>query len=183
MRPVVAVFVGSFVYPPTALFAETIRGMLPPNFENCVPHVVTDAQGDKPAFPDIRECIGYTLDQAHGLLTSTPECLFSASIVPLQLEFQSGAQRAQRQNMVLIGLRNSSGNEWLYAHFVGKVIAPVEVTHELADSVNAVLEERGTMGPNTDVAEVLRAATLIDVIANGVVHVLNASAVPRKLNS
>src|SRR3989344_7766038 len=183
MQPVVAVFVGSFVYPPTELFVEAIRQMLPVNFENCVAHVVTESPGPKPEFPDIRNCIGYTLEQTQRLLATRPGCLFSASVVPLQLEFQTGTGRLRHQHMILVGLRNTIGNEWLYAHFVGKIIAPVEVTHELANAVNSVLEERGTLDPNTPASEVVRVASLIDVIANGVVHVLRGGSEQISLDS
>jgi hypothetical protein len=183
MQPKVAIFVSNFVYPPTERFVSAIRKMLPDNLEGYDARVVTGDQRDEEALKDIVGCVRYTMGRAEKLMREEPESVLTASIVPLLLEFTDRSKRSGMQGVIFVGARNKRGNEWLYAHFVGKITAPVEVTHILAEEVNRVLEERGSLETNPAKDELERVGSFIDLLTKGIEFVLEDGTKRARLDS
>ncbi len=169
-----AVFVEHFLYPPTERFVAAIQAILRDNYGQHEAHV-TSGRNAHDHVRDVAWCARYGMEKAEGLIRTMPGTMLAASVVPLQLEFQSG-KKPIRQNMIFVSARNLRGNEWLYAHYVGKIKTPVEVTNHLAASINEVLEERGTLETTPAESDVVRVATFIDAIMTSVVHVLKSGS-------
>lgn len=175
-----AVFVEHFIFPPTEQFVNSIQRVLTDNYGEFANHVSSGRNAPKDL--DIAQCVRYGVGQAERLIQAVPNVLMAASIVPLIIEVQSGVMSRQ-QGLIFVSARNHKGHEWVYAHFVGKIVAPVEVTHMLADSVNGVLEERLSLEADPSVEEMQSVSEFIDVIVNSVTHVLGSQNKTRRLDS
>ncbi len=181
MKPSIAVYVETFIHPPTPLFVEALAQIVPANFENCVAHVSSDPES-VPEFPDIRDCIAYTLQKTQEQLENKPDCQFAVSVVPMQLDIQIEDNPSKFQSIVLVGVRNDHNEEWVYAQFIGKIVAPEEVARRIREAATSVIEDRGTFCPDADEAKVMRVLTLMNVIVGGVNHVLYRKKGTRTLN-
>lgn len=179
-RAALAVFVEHFEFPPTEQFVSSFRSILTSNFADHENYVTSGRNLANSL--DISHCVRYGMETAERLLKTVPRAAMSASVVPLILEVQSGPS-AVHQGLVFVSARNAVGHEWVYAHFVGKIVTPVEVTHMLADSVNAVLEERGSLDPDPSVADLCSITAFIDAIVVSATEVLKKGSAKRMLHS